>query len=971
MFQIETAVFPIYKFEMTIGSTTERVYPIYGNDLTKEYELESGQQFFREKLSGRLQFQSKDYDSIVEAAFDTKFSLTAYISHDAGTTWSVYWTGEFWKTDCEFDEDARTVTVTPSSADRYTALINSLDKEYNLIELAPEILKVRADKRPMIQVYIPGQSVISCFLSGMWWEEECDVVEEADEIEIGGQSYQKLTAYYYFTLNVKAREILTTGVSTIPDVFYGEAPANDTDTFTFGGDSFYFRSRMDSTTWYLEIIRSSNNTVMWRYTESNASPWTGDSYDLAPVSGSGASGTVTITWRDIPFYCRYITDVDEINGITLFDLHNDDLTFNLNYRKVYPYGRSSVIFVSSALSDTPTKWGLYQPGQYYQPPQVYPDPELFPISSQLWGRLSYWFAFYRFDEADELAGRKPFVIRHAYPLYSVLSVLLDQIDATVVTRNIAESDNTKYAYYINGTVWGSANTVYCELIPMVDGAEYEVEFTGSYGGYCVVTDSQPSSGQTVHFAPGYTAQINTTHGQIVTLRGVAGQYLYVRADSVSGGRTFPKVTETIRHGAYTHAGTTDYSEFFYGENPISEIEQTILIVPKSNLANAGYDQPAQQAKITLRNVLDMLRDCFRCYCFVDDNNRLRIEHISYFMKGGTYTGAPVVGIDLTDQRVRRTNKPYATGQNQFKFDKPAMAARYQFGWMDEVSQLFEGIPFDIVSGYVEPTNIEEIRVSKFTSDVDYILLNPNGVSKEGFVLLAAVYAGDTPSQTIEIPWESSQLYNNTRWYRLLSERVQTGDVIDFKISDYTNYDISLVILETKSYATGEIVYDTGWVAQDIHKVISAEESGYFCRITIRKKDNSTITIAEADALITQCTATRYETGEEGTYVLPYLDYYYHNTNHRLQNAYAAFNYLQVYYLYDMPAWNFTVDGIAKVARGIKKLKTQDVVFQLVDEPDLNKLIKTGLGNGKIDKLSINLSSRKVNATLKYDTEQQP
>ena len=164
----------------------------------------------------------------------------------------------------------------------------------------------------------------------------------------------------------------------------------------------------------------------------------------------------------------------------------------------------------------------------------------------------------------------------------------------------------------------------------------------------------------------------------------------------------------------------------------------LFIVPKSNIITAGYDQPAQKAPVTLKRILDMLRDCFRCYWFVDDQNRFRIEHISFFRNGGTYEqGDPNIGRDLTVEQVTRNGKKWAFGTSQFQFDKPEMAARYQFGWMDDVTQLFDGNPIDIVSKYVNPDNIEQIDVSQFTSDVDYILLNPGEISKDGFVLLSA------------------------------------------------------------------------------------------------------------------------------------------------------------------------------------------------------------------------------------------
>ena len=70
----------------------------------------------------------------------------------------------------------------------------------------------------------------------------------------------------------------------------------------------------------------------------------------------------------------------------------------------------------------------------------------------------------------------------------------------------------------------------------------------------------------------------------------------------------------------------------------------------------------------------------------------------------------------------------------------------------------------------------------------------------------------------------------------------------------------------------------------------------------------------------------------------------------------------------MPALRYRINDTDMEALGIKKLKTQDIRFPLLHDIDLNQLIKTTLGDGVIDKLSINLSSRNANATLKYDTE---
>ena len=724
---------PIYKFELTAGDTTQRAFPIYKDDLAIDFEKESGQEFFRRKLSGELTFESEDYAFIVQQAFDTQFVLEMFISTNAGQSWSSYWKGTFWKTDCSFDDDSKTVVVKPSVFDQYSDIMAGLDKEYNLIELAPSMAQIQADKRPMVQVYVPGQSVIGCFLSGMWWEQEAE--PESNET--------KLVNDFHFSIN---KSMLIADVSgsmspELPDILTGTITGgkfngNTQGTQTFANEEYtlryYFYAGGGGATQRWQILRNSDLAILWQYQWTGGTlPQTTLPLTVTLTPQNGATGNVTLYIHEMPVYSRYVCDTPQISGINTYPIPDDDIVENnRNYTRVIGYYFPDTIAFSNRLTETPTQWGLYQPNQYYQQPYSLFGQEFFPVARNGWGRISIWFAFSAFDWIVEQSGRQPFTIRHAYPLWTVLQVLLNKVAPNVVFR---------------------AN---------------------------------------------YTC-----------------------------------------------------SQFFYpyDTNPITGLDFRLFITPKSNIVTAGYDQPAQKATITLRNVFDMLRDCFRCYWFVDDSDRLHIEHIQYFRNGGSYDSLPVVGIDLTTQQVSRNGKPWAFGRDQFKFDKPAMAARYQFGWMDDVTQLFDGFPIDIISKYVNPDNIEQIDVSRFTSDIDYILLNPGAVSKDGFVLLGAIQ-------------------------------------------------------------------------------------------------------------------------QNGGYVLPYVNFPIDGNDHILQNAYMAFCLLQVYYFYDMPAPNFEINGVQFIAQGVKKLKNQTIRFPALNDPDLVELVKTNLGNGTIEKLSINLSSRNANATLKYDTE---
>lgn len=717
---------PIYRFVLSIdGENDMQAFPVYKDDLAIDYEHESGQQFFRGKFSGKLTFVGNDFLRIMAAAFDSEFDLEVLISYDGGQTWASYWTGSFWKTDCEINEDDKTAIVTPALKDRYNKVLAGMDKEYNLIDLKPVISRIKYDKRPMIQVYVPGQTTIGCFLAGMWWEQECESVLDVN----------LLKNTYYFAPEKGIIDIRITGESTpeVPSHIVNNPDVSETGqivNFSFEYGNYTF-------------VRNGNRVWISNAGEVSPELWGGyvdsDNFQdytvtLYPYSGSPTTGILTATISTRVVFARYICDVEEAGSLSTYELPEEDIVQNnRNYKRVIGYQFPETIIFGDMFSSDPTKWGLYEPGKYYVSPS---DLDIglgkcFPVARNTWGGLSIWFTAYAMDSTIETAFRKSNTLNDAFPIWSVISVLLAEV------------------------------------------------------------------------APGIT-----------------------------------------------HQGTTAYSQFLYSTNNplLSYIQQHLFITPKSNIIFGGYDQPAQKAPITLKIVLDMLRDCFRCYWFIDEQNRFRIEHISWFMRGGTYDGRePEVGINLTTEIVTRNGKPWSYVKNQYKFDKPEMASRYQFGWMDDSTELFDGQPIDIVSKYVNPDNIEEISVQQFTSDIDYILLNPSEISKDGFVLLGAKL-------------------------------------------------------------------------------------------------------------------------EDGAYTLPYISFVFDGAAYTLQNAYVAFVLLQSYYRYDMPAKQYKIGDVEYNAIGIKKLKTQEINFPVLYEPDLFNLIKTELGNGAIQKMSVNLSSRNAKTTLKYDTE---
>lgn len=191
----------------------------------------------------------------------------------------------------------------------------------------------------------------------------------------------------------------------------------------------------------------------------------------------------------------------------------------------------------------------------------------------------------------------------------------------------------------------------------------------------------------------------------------------------------------------THEATEEYSKFLYAaNNPISGAPFKVFITQKSNILKGEYDRPAKKAETTLSDIMKMLRDTMKLYWFID-GDKFRIEHISYFMNGGSYTGSGTVGIDLTKLRYAKSGQLMTWKTNTVKYDKTDLPSRFEFSWMDDTTNTFAGFPIDVKSNYVQEGKKEEVRVSNFSSDVDYMLLSPGDFSQDGFALLGATQVG--------------------------------------------------------------------------------------------------------------------------------------------------------------------------------------------------------------------------------------
>ena len=234
----------------------------------------------------------------------------------------------------------------------------------------------------------------------------------------------------------------------------------------------------------------------------------------------------------------------------------------------------------------------------------------------------------------------------------------------------------------------------------------------------------------------------------------------------------------------TFDATTAYSEFlFAATNPVLNATNfDLYITAKSNFLKGRYDIAAQNAPVTLRHILDFLRNALKCYWYIDSTNKLRIEHVSWFMNGGAYgASAHVIGHDLTAMRNTRNGKAWSFGKDAWSYGKTEMPRTYTFAWMDEVSETFRGYQMTMLSPLVDKEKNEEAAVDKFTSDISYVMSTPDDISKDGFMVFACRY-----NSSLGAPLVADVLVNGKEWAcnGLLSfAYLEKTDVIKCDIAD--------------------------------------------------------------------------------------------------------------------------------------------------------------------------------------------
>ena len=861
---------PKYKFYIineSHGTTRHEINPHY-KELNKKYAKESGQEFFRITLDGKITLFGDDYEIINNASIEDNLLFVIDKLNRTTNTWTEYYKGEFNKTDCKLDYEKKSCELKTSPLDQYTQVMNKYDNTYDLIKLAPAISKINLHKRALMQVYVRGTNSISNFLGGTYWEDDvnevidshADLIEKyyfsyvkaGNEFYVSGAGISDVNGVYagtngnwqkWYGYRGQLTKVTSKGdpapISNMPKVYsiYAKADrtaAYDEPTETYAEDLYKF-----------QIVRTSDSKVLyeseWTFYTSTEDIYADNMYigrdDIKMINKSNSSDVFTLTNVFVyHVYQRLLCDVDTVEdseGVKeTYDIPADDFVFdNRNYKKCIGL-RGGLFFCTSRASTEPTKYGMNDYGEYFTSDFIAATMGVgrpLPISRNFWANASLWYVYDYWYEYFEERSRKQYTLKDSYSVGAVIKALLKKIDPSLTHEETAE-----YSRFLYG---------YNNAISIIDG--YYVNYQN--GGILPL-----SWLKYIEMRVSYGMKIKYDYiNSVLDARGLA--FYDLNGNFISGIQAL-ETSQTIEvpEGAVLCKATVSNENevFLYDTSVPSSMDRFYPhITPKTNILKGDYDQAAQKAEITFEELMNMLRDCFRCYWYIEEG-KFKVEHIYYFMNGGSYSAQTNYQLDFTKLKDQFNKKLSSYFQSSIEFDKSELNSRYEFNWMDDVTDLMGNVTLDINANYVQKDKTEEVNVSQFTSDIDLMLLDPSSFSEDGFALLCPI---------------------------------KSGSIMQLPISS----------------------------------------------VTLQDENGDTY-----DALV--------------------------------QNWYASWSYLVRLYQYDLPAYYATCNTLGELySNDIKKSMKHTIEFHTEDDPNELQLIKTTIGNGKIDSISINLDTRLAKANLMY------
>lgn len=183
-------------------------------------------------------------------------------------------------------------------------------------------------------------------------------------------------------------------------------------------------------------------------------------------------------------------------------------------------------------------------------------------------------------------------------------------------------------------------------------------------------------------------------------------------------------------------GLTLKSEFLLSDvNPVTGVNNHLQFLQLNNCSDIKDPQSSEPATILNMNfgeLLDALKNLFNCYWFVD-GEYFRIEHLSYFENGYSYTTNNQPTYDLTTNVDRSTGKPELISSDRYSYNVENICNSEKWTNVSPVYYDFQNLQiyYDIQS-----ENEEKVYATSFITDLGGVMNFPSEYANSGCVIVA-------------------------------------------------------------------------------------------------------------------------------------------------------------------------------------------------------------------------------------------
>lgn len=408
---------------------------IGGAGLVLVDEEVSEMEFSRETLSGgKMKFTRDGFDFIDSSDFEAFFTIVLMDGLPPSVVLAE-WVGEFHKTDCEFFPDDSRVEVLPITVDKYQPIMDSMSKEFDLIQYAPPLTELQLTRRAILQIYVAGASFVTNYVDSAFWETEAINPSSVPSTIAGVYRFGYYDRFYYVT-----------GLGLSPDVsglYFFDSGTGDISRV----DGVYKIFTQGVPPHRTIIARASDNVFIYESEDDETIPRVPVDQEQGVVLTNIDDGVTQVRAFYVDFYTRVLTNKTDIGGDATYAIPADDIVeehgvFTRIHQKAY-----ADFLISEGNSDDGTRWGKFPLFAQHFAEKHYTRPTggYYPILQSRWFDTSFWIHYNVDLLADMEEASETYTIKNCYKLSDVISTLLVAMGSTATHEATAIYSDFLYA----------------------------------------------------------------------------------------------------------------------------------------------------------------------------------------------------------------------------------------------------------------------------------------------------------------------------------------------------------------------------------------------------------------------------------------------------------------------------------------------------------------------------------------------